>query len=290
MLHFSHSDSEAPPARDAATLLIVRENCSFAADGAASGAIELFFVRRHAKSPFLGGAVVFPGGKLDELDRSVPTNGLHPKQTPEGFSIDAAHGLALAVCACRESLEEAGLLPSEPALDEQAVEQLRAEVASGVRFDRALAERGVALDTRGLVPFARWITPRAESKRYDARFFMVALPPGQRGRHDDHEVVSGVWATCERMLAAFHAGDVFLAPPTLRALELLRTVASVEAALASCAEQSLLPICPTFVASDPPMLTIPGDPEHEIAELRVAGPTRFVLRDGRFVSEPSPSR
>jgi hypothetical protein len=36
------------------------------------------------------------------------------------------------------------------------------------------------------------------------------------------------------------------------------------------------------------MLALPGDPEHELSERRVEGPTRFVLRDGRFVSEDPP--
>ena len=57
------------------------------------------------------------------------------------------------------------------------------------------------------------------------------------------------------------------------------------AALALADEQSLLPVCPRFVASDPPMLVLPGDPEHEVRDQRVAGPTRFVLRDGKFLSD-----
>ncbi len=274
MLNFD-PERPAPDPVDAATLLVVR---------AAAGGIELFFVRRHAKSPFLGGAVVFPGGKLDPADRGFArANGVAPRalEVP-GFAADADHALALAVCACRESLEEAGILPASPSADGAAVERIRAELGSRPLAE-ALGER--TIDTRALVPFARWVTPKAESRRYDARFFLAAAPEGQRGRHDDHETVSGVWATPERMLAAFLTGDVFLAPPTLRAIELLLPLRTVDGALALAAEQSLLPICPTFVPGDPPMLAIPGDPQHEEKDRRVAGGTRFVLRDGRFVSE-----
>src|SRR5690606_35126604 len=134
-------------------------------------------------------------------------------------------------------------------------------------------------------PFARWVTPRAEARRYDARFFMTELPAGQRGRHDDHETTSSVWATPARMLDAFMRGDVFLAPPTIRAFELLLGVRSSAEAIALCAAQSLAPICPELVSTDPPTLALPGDRAHSVREPAVAGPTRFVLRDGKFVSE-----
>ena len=38
------------------------------------------------------------------------------------------------------------------------------------------------------------------------------------------------------------------------------------------------------VPGDELVLALPGDPAHDVAEARVAGSTRFVLRDGRLVS------
>ncbi len=279
------ANRDAAPPRDAATLIVVRP-----AGGAANGGVELFFVRRHAHSPFLGGAVVFPGGKLDPADAAVArTDGAAERALQvAGFANDSSHARALCVCACRESLEEAGIVPTAPSTADAAVERMRAALAGGRPLDEVLSAESATLATRTLVPFARWITPKAEARRYDARFFLVACPPGQSGRPDEHETVSGVWATPARMMAAFAAGDVFLAPPTLRALELLDGAPTVAEALARAATQSLEPICPTFVPSDPPMLVIPGDPLHEIRERRVAGGTRFVLRAGRFVSEEAP--
>ena len=88
------------------------------------------------------------------------------------------------------------------------------------------------------------------------------------------------------MLRRFTAGEIFLAPPTCRSLELLADCPTLESAMALAGEQSLLPICPEFVADDKaPFLALPGDPKHAIPEKRVAGKTRFVLRDGRFMSE-----
>lgn len=277
MLRFE-SGREVVAPRDAATLLVVRDG---------DVGLEIFCVRRHADSPFMGGAVVFPGGKLDPSDGALRSRsrGLHPRAPL--FAEGEDHALALAICACREAFEEAAILPLDAALDDRQVEALRARHVAGEDFASLIGDR--ALATAALVPFARWITPEAEARRYDARFFVTPLPPGQRGLHDAHETTSSVWAPPARMLEAFAVGDVFLAPPTLRALELLAEVADVAGALRLAEDQSLAPICPKFVPADPPMLVIPGDPEHDERERRVAGSTRFVLRDGKFVSEDAPS-
>jgi 8-oxo-dGTP pyrophosphatase MutT (NUDIX family) len=259
--------------------------------------IEVFCVRRHAASAFLGGAVVFPGGKLDDEDSAFAERlgatpdfpALRPQPRASDFAdaeASAPSALALAICACRETLEEAAILPTLPPIDDARARALRAELeaAGGKGFARLLERDGLALRVADLVPFARWITPEAESRRYDTRFFVTALPPGQEGAHDMHETVWGIWAAPAAMLASFERGDVQLAPPTLRSLELLAEARDVDHALAIAAAQPLAPICPLFVASDPPMLVLPGDAEHPIREARIAGSTRFVLRDGRFVS------
>ncbi len=291
MLRFDPTN-EPPPPRDSATVLFVRPAAPSEADteraaGGGGTALEVFCVRRHAASPFLGGAVVFPGGKLDAADSECATDGVDERA--RAFATSPEHALALAVCACRESLEEAGLVPTTPALDDDGVARARAALGSGETLARIFSTTllGRRLRTSALVPFSRWVTPEAESRRYDARFFVARAPDGQRGQHDTRETTSGVWATPSRMLIAFERGDVLLAPPTLRCLELLRGL-SVDEALALAARQALAPICPLFVAGEAPMLVLPGDPYHAIAERRIDGPTRFVLRDGKFVSEEPP--
>ncbi len=279
MLNLDPSREAAPP-RDAATLLVLREG---------KGAeVEVFCVRRHAKSAFMGGVVVFPGGKLDDADADAALLAASdgPPERSAAFANDDVHAHALATCACREALEEAAILPAEPVPDAPTLERLRARLAREGDFRHVLEAAGLRLTTRALIPFARWITPQAEARRYDARFFVTALPRGQEGRHDDHETTSSVWAPPSEVLAAFERGDLFLAPPTIRSLELLREAKDVATALSLAAAQSLAPICPELVSVDPPTLALPGDPAHSVPERRVAGPTRFVLRDGKFVSEP----
>ena len=286
LLNFEPNRAPAAP-RDAATVIVIR-------DGVAG--VEAFCVLRHPRSSFLGGAVVFPGGKVDAADAAEAWLGLVTEPHPRSiaFISASASARALAIAACRETLEEAGIVPVDsPVAD---LDALRAELAApadagggpGV-LAGALARRGHTLALGALVPFARWVTPTAEQRRFDARFYLLVLPPGQVGKHDDHETTMSFWDRPASVLARFMAGEIFLAPPTTRTLELLAAAGDVAGALALAGEQSLEPICPAFVASDPPYLALPGDPSHEVSERRIAGPTRFVLHDGRFVSEGAPT-
>ena len=221
MLRFEPGREPVEP-KAAATLLVLR-------DGDAGP--ELFCVRRHAASAFMGGAVVFPGGKLDEADAAPAfeslTSGLAPRS--ELVADGPTQARALAVCACREALEEAMLLVGDPSLDDTALGAMRASLEGGESFATLLEQAGIRLATDRLIPFARWVTPTAESRRYDARFYLARAPEGQGGLHDEHETVSSVWSTPARMLGAFDAGDVFLAPPTTRCLELLKGAVDVDA-------------------------------------------------------------
>src|SRR5690349_12997588 len=80
--------------RPAATLVVVRD---------AAAGVEVFCVERHPKSGFLGGAIVFPGGKVDPADASEAW----AQVSDGGEGEDRAHRVA----ACREALEEAAILP-----------------------------------------------------------------------------------------------------------------------------------------------------------------------------------
>lgn len=276
-LGLSFEEGRAPSVpRDAATVLVLRER---------AGELEVYCVVRNPRSGFLGGALVFPGGKVDEADRPPAFSRLagspHPRVHELADSSERA--TALLVAAARETLEEAGLLAAE--VGRELASALTSEVREGRRFAEVLERAGVHVELERLWPFARWITPEAEARRFDARFFLLAAPSDQEPSADPHETTQGAFFRPSAALEAFARGEVQLAPPTTRCLELLATVRRIDEALALAERQSLLPICPRFVPGDPPALALPGDPAHELAELRVDGPTRFVLRDGRFVSE-----
>jgi 8-oxo-dGTP pyrophosphatase MutT (NUDIX family) len=154
-------------------------------------------------------------------------------------------------------------------------------------------EAAIAVDPASLSWFAHWITPSAEPKRFDARFFMAALPPGQVARHDAVETVDHLWATPSALLARHQRGELKLPPPTIRNLEDLAPHRSVGEALAWARARTVIAILPKLVpveatlASvlpwDPEYAALPGeglpiDPAHAVAR----GPSRFVLAEGRW--------
>lgn len=292
-------DRPPAPPKDAATVLLLRD---------ASEGVEVFCVERSKQSRFLGGAIVFPGGKLDDTDASEEwealttparaatvggTNGNVP------FATDGLHLRALAVAACRETLEEAAILPfagSGSAMPTQEdLFALRTRLTTDPHALRTfLRERGVRLDLEALHPFSRWVTPEAEARRYDARFFLAVAPAGQSGAHDEHETMASFWATPSEVLRRWAAGDVQIAPPTHRTLFLLADCNTTREALARAEASCRDPICPRLVPQrdgevETMALTLPGDPEHGVAEVRVAGPSRYVLRGKRWVAENAPS-
>lgn len=278
LLHFDFTQPPAAP-REAATLILLRDGES---------GIEVFCVERNRKSGFMGGALVFPGGKVDDSDRDEGWTGflLPPR---EGTRTD------VALAACRESLEEAAILPVRGALTHADALALRQALVSGVDvFRSALRARGLMIDLASLVPFARWITPEPEVRRFDAHFFMLRAPGGQTGAHDDHETMASFWATPGEVLARWNANAVQMAPPTHRTLQMLSRQASVDAALAAAAGADLDPICPVLIDYDGTMaLTLPGDPAHPQAARLIGGQTgqtRYVLRDGQWRPEDAPRR
>lgn len=266
--------------RDAATVLLLRE---------AAPEVEVYCVQRSLKSGFMGGAVVFPGGKVDAQDGACDfVDAAAPEEGTSWSNGDASLARAIRVAACRETLEEAGILLHVGA-DPAIARAVRDAVSGGASFLDALKNNGARLALDRLVPFARWVTPSAEQRRFDARFFLIAMPEGQEARPCETETIQGFWASPQQILARFTRGEIQLAPPTTRCLELMAPVSAggIAAVMASAAAQTLEPICPTFIAGDPPFLALPGDPAHELSDRRVEGPTRFVLRDGRFVSAPA---
>ncbi|MBO0819870.1 MAG: NUDIX domain-containing protein [Nocardiopsaceae bacterium] len=210
---------EPAAARDAATVVIARQ--------APSGAVEILMLKRPASMAFAAGAYVFPGGRVDPSD-SDPRIGWHGP-SPEEFGVrlgappDAARSLVVA--AVRETYEEAGLLlagtpdgravnPSGPDWDADR-EAIRAGELS---FADLLASRGLVIGADRIVPWARWVTPAAEPRRYDTRFFAVVAPAGQTADGHLAEADQIAWISPDDALKAARAGEITLLPPTAATL------------------------------------------------------------------------
>lgn len=294
---------DRPPTapKDAATVILVRDSD----DG-----VQVFCVERSKQSRFLGGAIVFPGGKLDGSDAAWPadltTNTraslIAPSRATEPFARDEAHFRSLAIAAARETLEEAALLHvitatnAKPTLEDADLFALRTRLTTDPNALRDyLASHDLKLNLEALYPIARWVTPIAESRRYDARFFVAVAPEGQTGAHDEHETMASFWATPDDVLRRWEKGEVQVAPPTHSTIALLAGCEKTTHVLELAETTSLDPICPRLVQqvgsdSQPTLaLTLPGDPEHEIKDRRTRGPSRYVLRGDRWLAEDAPT-
>jgi 8-oxo-dGTP pyrophosphatase MutT (NUDIX family) len=274
-------DPQRPVVRpvDAATLVLIRQ---------AAVGLEVLCVQRHAKSGFMGGAIVFPGGKVDADDSGQEWNAhVLPADGRLDSMADGALSRALAIAACRECLEEAAILPVDGPLSQADVLTLRDVLDSGPAALRsALAARGLRLNLPALIPFARWITPAAERRRFDARFFMLRAPEGQTGSHDARETTQSFWATPDDILAQWGRSEIQLAPPTHHTLWTLARAGSVDEALADASIRPLSAIEPHLIEYDGTVaLTLPGDGAHPRAERLTDGATRYVLRQDHWRPE-----
>lgn len=290
------ADRDAVPPKDAATLVLVRG----AAGDSGRGEVEVFCVERNKQSRFMGGAIVFPGGKLDAsdvLDEWTPltTPPRLPSRGTVAFTSSDAHFRSLAIACARETLEEAAILHVQDGTVTQAeLLGLRRELETIPDALRAfLGKRGLRLDLTALHPLSRWITPTAESRRFDARFFLAIAPEGQVGLHDERETMASFWASPAEVLQRFEAGEVQLMPPTHRTIAMLADCTSTDAVLAMAASSCLDPICPRLVphedeSGETMALVLPGDPEHDVREERTPGGSRYVLRGDRWRSENPP--
>ena len=272
------------PPHDAASVVLLR-------DDDAQG-LQVLLLRRHGQSGVLGGAWVFPGGKVDAndgapdalalLDRAprqiAPLLG-EPDLTPE-----AAAGIFIA--AAREAFEEAGVLLARPQnhAPQPALTTERAEP-----FAPLLARRALRLDTQSLVPWSRWITPRQPSimnRRFDTRFLLAALPPGQDARADDHEITETRWLTPRQALRLYARHEIDLVPPQIMSLLHLALYPSAAAALTDARSHSPYRVQPhPFDQDGHRTICYPGDPAHPERHhaLPAALPTRLTWRNQRFV-------
>jgi 8-oxo-dGTP pyrophosphatase MutT (NUDIX family) len=184
-------------------------------------------LERGAGMSFAPGALVFPGGRVDDQDRAFAA------QTPELDADDAAARIA----AIRETLEEAGLaIGITPGPEPFIIEAWRAKLAVGVKFADLLAEGGYALDLTGLTPFARWCPRLALSRMFDTRFFVARYDgPLDAAEADGGESVKLLWLSAAQALSEANAGRHKLIFPTRRNLERLAAHPSYAAVTAHIA-------------------------------------------------------
>src|SRR3979411_1616750 len=144
--------------KDAATLILVDRS---------GPAPKVLLGKRHQRHKFMPGRFVFPGGRVDPIDRVMPVaRPLNPhaqanlmKHLPRA---SAAKAQAFALASIRETFEETGLLVG-------ARSNEVANVPGGPWT--AFAEAKILPDLAELPFSGRASTPPGRPRRFDARFF-----------------------------------------------------------------------------------------------------------------------
>jgi 8-oxo-dGTP pyrophosphatase MutT (NUDIX family) len=275
-----NSEVVTAPPRAAATVVMLRDT----PDG-----LEVFLLKRHGNSDVLGGAYVFPGGKVDAADAGLAA---HLNQSPAELhaalgeaELDLPTATSFYAAALREAFEESGVLFATGA-DTAQLQQAAALLRAGQSFGDMLAQLALQLDTRSVLPWSRWITPRMPSvsnKRFDTRFFVAAVPAQQTARHDDYEATESIWLAPRLALQQYWDGQISLAPPQIMSLAHLARHASVASVLTE-AQRRLPPVILPESFDDNGMRVIcyPGDERHPVAVRALPGPTRLHFRNRRF--------
>ena len=243
--------TQVVPTRAASTVILVRDvGGSDAEGGDTADAVEVFMLRRRASMEFAPNRMVFPGGGVDvrDADEDLPWSGPSPRQWAEWLGAEEAEARELVVAAAREVFEECGVLLAGPDADTLVGDVSGAEweaerdrlLSREQSFAELLIRRGLVLRTDLLRPWAHWVTPEFERRRYDTRFFAARLPEGQTPDDRTTEADSADWVRPRALLADLAAGRAEMLPPTVVCVEQVAAASDAEA----------------FLDSAPPMLRI----------------------------------
>jgi 8-oxo-dGTP pyrophosphatase MutT (NUDIX family) len=208
----------------AATLVVMRDMTA--------GPPELLMVTRASRMAFAAGAMVFPGGRIDEGDCALAT----------------AADEAAKVAAIRETLEETGVAVG---LKTPVPASLQDELHAGQPFAAGLQKHGLELDLSALVPFARWKPTFQHTRRFDTYFFLACAPENAGElRPQAGECDSAEWIAAAAVLERIEEGQARAIFPTVRNLERLAQFASFDEAVAHACAHPVETISPWIEEAD----------------------------------------
>ncbi|HVF19587.1 MAG TPA: NUDIX hydrolase [Mycobacteriales bacterium] len=250
--------------RHAATVVLLR-------DAREGHGVEAYVLRRVATMAFAGGMYVFPGGSVDPRDAEaqIAWHGTSADGWRAPLNAEAGLARALVCAAVRETFEESGVLLAGP--DASSTIDVTADVGLWSREQAALLDRSAsiaevlgrnALMLRAdlLRPWAHWVTPEFEPKRFDTRFFVAALPAGQAPVHFAGESDASLWVRPVDAVERHARGEMGMLPPTVFTLAELAEYADVAAVLDAATKRDVRRVLPRVVVSGEDVLfLLPGD-------------------------------
>jgi 8-oxo-dGTP pyrophosphatase MutT (NUDIX family) len=236
----------------AATLIVVRER--------PGGSPELLMVERAEGMAFAAGALVFPGGRIDEADRQHA----------------AALGLedGASVAAIRETIEETAIpVGIAPLPARETALELQRELAAGGEFAALLADRSLELVASELTLFARWVPKFHAVRRFDTLFFVARCPAGDwQPQVIAGECAGACWLSAAEVLEREQRGEARLIFPTRRNLERLAQHQTFEAIRADALAHPVEPVTPWVEErGGEKFITIPAHLGYPVTEERLDG-------------------
>ena len=246
----------------AATILLVKDDPS----------LKVLMVERHADISFAGGALVFPGGKVDVHDEPASWC-----DHTTGLSDDPVLA-ASQIAVIREAFEEVGVLLARPVgadrmlSDEELApsQALRGEIEQDPsRFNKLCRQNGWRLAADLLTPYAHWIAPPGLHKRFDTRFF-VAKAVSQSVKPDGNEATEAKWVCPTEVMQDAREGRQKVIFPTARNLELLALAPNAEGTISNAKARCIEQICPQIIERNGErFLTIPEGLGYPVTEERL---------------------
>ena len=231
----------------AATLVVVRDRLA--------GPPELLMVERSEGMAFAAGALVFPGGRIDEADRTPATDGA-------------------AVAAIRETLEETAVpVGLTPVPDSPLAMEMQRQLIAGETFPGILDHHGIQLDPSQLVPFARWVPKFHAVRRFDTLFFVAEAPSGDwEPQIVPGECAAAWWITARDALEREARAQARLIFPTRRNLERLAQHSSFSEIRADALSHPVEPVTPWVEEKDgAKFITIPSHLGYPVTQERLDG-------------------
>ena len=212
----------------ASTIVLLRD---------ASEGYEVFMLKRTQQSTFPN-LYVFPGGKVDAEDEQCDAY-CDPRLAKETSAIlgEQQDGLKYWVAAVRECFEECGVLFAHKNSDQhsalnnglmQELRQVRYDLCNNaITFQVLLEKFSLQISVSEIHYLSHWITPKVMPARFDTRFFIGALPPGQDVDVHSTELVSGTWVRPKTALKRFAQKQWRMILPTITTLRMISSFESM---------------------------------------------------------------
>jgi len=241
----------ADQAIPAATLILVRDR--------ADGPADILMVERAEGMAFAAGALVFPGGRIDQADRDLAGEvGIDPE----------------AVAAIRETIEETAVpVGLDPEPDHQLALELQRKLVADAPLRSVLAESDCRIDASALTPFARWVPKFHAVRRFDTLFFVARAPEREwQPTVIEAESAGAYWLSAAEVLEREQRGEARLIFPTRRTLERLAQHQTFDEIEADALAHRIDPVTPWVEERDGErFITIPSDLGFPVTQERLDG-------------------